>query len=81
MDALGTMDDAVQFARRQANLPASAPTILLQEKRSVLDRLIGATAPPFFPRGLATEPLLLHVDGRLGLGVAALLWQGMANLR
>lgn len=81
VDELGTLDDALQFARRQANLPASAPIVTLKERRSLFDRLFGAAAPLPFPKALVTEPLLLHMDGRLGIGVSALLWQGMANLR
>lgn len=81
VDELGTLDDALRFARRQANLPASAPIVTLKERRSLFDRLFGAAAPLPFPKALVTEPLLLHMDGRLGIGVSALLWQGMANLR
>ncbi len=81
VDELGTLDDALRDARRQANLPVKAPAWLLQEKRGLLDRLLGMTALSPFPRGLVNEPLLLHTDGRLGIGIAAFLWQGMANLR
>ena len=81
VDELGTLDDALRFARRQANLPASAPIVTLKERRYLFDRLFGAAAPLPFPKALVTEPLLLHMDGRLGIGVSALLWQGMANLR
>lgn len=81
VDELGTLDDALQFARRQANLPASAPIVTIKERRSLFARLFGAAAPLPFPKALVTEPLLLHMDGRLGIGVSALLWQGMANLR
>jgi protease-4 len=81
VDELGALDDAIQFARRQANLPADAPIVTLKERRSLFDRFFGVAAPLPFPRALATEPLLLHMDGRLGIGVSALLWQGMANLR
>ncbi len=81
VDELGTLEDAIQFARQQANLPADAPIITLKERRSIFDRLFGVATPLPFPKALVTEPLLLHVDGRLGIGIAALLWQGMANLR
>lgn len=81
VDELGTLDDAIRFARNQANLPASAPIVTLKERRSLFDRFFGAAAPLPFPKALVTEPLLLHMDGRLGIGISALLWQGMANLR
>ncbi len=81
VDELGSLDDALRDVRRQVNLPDTAPVWILQRKRGLLERLMGAHAKPPFPQHLLTEPLLLHVDGRLGVGISALLWQGMTNLR
>lgn len=81
VDELGSLDDALRDARRQANLPDTTPVWTLQRKRGLIDRLLGAHTFAPFPRSLLHDPLLLHVDGRLGLGLATLLWQGMANLR
>lgn len=81
VDELGTLDDALIDARRQANLPSTAPAWTLEQRRGIMERLLGTDALRPFPSSLVTEPLLLHTDGRLGIGLAALLWQGMTNLR
>lgn len=81
VDELGSLDDALSDARRQVNLPETAPVWVLERKRTLLERALGAEATAPFPKSLLTKPLLLHVDGRLGIGVSALLWQGAASLK
>ncbi|MEZ8219952.1 protease-4 [Candidatus Fervidibacteria bacterium JGI MDM2 JNZ-1-D12] len=80
VDELGSLDDALTDARRQVNLPDTAPIWALERKRSLLERVLGIQAVSPFPKSLLTKPLLLHVDGRLGIGISALLWQGAAKL-
>lgn len=81
VDELGSLEDALRDARRQVNLPETAPIWVLERKRGLIDVLLGTKLVAPFPKSLLTKPLLLHVDGRLGVGISALLWQGAANLR
>lgn len=81
VDELGSLDDALREARRQVNLPETAPVWVLERKRGLVDVLLGTKVFSPFPKSLLTKPLLLHVDGRLGIGVSALLWQGVVNLK
>lgn len=81
VDALGSLEDAVRDARQQVNLPDTAPVWTLQRRRGLLDRLMGTQFAPLLPKGILTEPLLLHMDGRLGVGASTLFWYGMTNLR
>ncbi len=79
VDELGSLGDAIRDLRRQVNLPETAPIWVLERKRGLIEKLLGAKWAAPFPKSLLTKPLLLHVDGRLGIGVSALLWQGAAN--
>lgn len=81
VDELGTLDDAVRDARRQVNLPESAPVWVLERKRGIIERVFGTKLAAPLPKSLLTKPLLLHVDGKFGIGISALFWQGAANLR
>ncbi|MCS7186718.1 MAG: signal peptide peptidase SppA [Armatimonadetes bacterium] len=81
VDELGSLDDAIRDARRQVNLPETTPVWVLERKRGLIDLLLGTKAIVPFPKSLLTKPLLLHVDGRLGIGISALLWQGAINLK
>lgn len=81
VDELGSLDDAIRDARRQVNLPETTPVWVLERKRGLIDLLLGTKAIVPFPKSLLTKPLLLHVDGRLGVGISALLWKGEVNLK
>lgn len=81
VDELGSLDDALTDARRQVNLPDTAPVWVLERKRGLIEKVLGTHGIAPFPKSLLTKPLLLHVDGRLGIGISALLWQGAANLK
>lgn len=75
IDELGSLDDAIRNARQQVNLPETAPVWVLERKRGLIDMLLGTKLVAPFPKSFLTKPLLLHVDGRLGIGISSLLWQ------
>lgn len=81
VDELGSLDDAIRDVRRQVNLPETAPVWFLERGRSLTELIFGARWVATFPRNLFEKPLLLHVDGRLGIGISVLLREGAANLR
>lgn len=81
VDELGSLDDAIRDAQRQVNLPETAPVWVLERKRGLIERVFGAKLSTPFPKNLLTKPFLLHIDGRLGIGVSALLWQVATNLQ
>jgi len=81
VDELGSLDDALTYARRQVNLPDTAPIWVLKRRRGLMEALFGTKSIAPFPKSLLNKPLLLHVDGRLGIGVSALLWQGAVEFK
>lgn len=80
VDEIGSLDEAIADVRKQVNLPDTAPLWVLERKRSLLEQALGTKAIAPFPKSLLTKPLLLHIDGRLGIGISVFLWQGSANL-
>lgn len=81
VDELGSLDDAIKDAQRQVNLPETAPVWVLERRKGLIERVFGAKLSTPLPKNLLTKPLLLHIDGRLGIGVSALLWQVATNLQ
>ncbi|MGQ9463125.1 MAG: signal peptide peptidase SppA [Candidatus Fervidibacter sp.] len=81
VDELGSLDDAIRDAQRQINLPETAPVWVLERRKGLIERVFGAKLSTPFPKNLLTKPLLLHIDGRLGISVSALLRQVATNLK
>lgn len=67
VDELGGLEEAIAFARRQANLPKMAPVWIWRERKTFFELLLETQTPPLLPQ-LLMEPLLLldfRVSGQL----------------